>query len=166
MSLTYSRSTYLSFLFSFLFIAISQKKIKIFVLSFLIIILTIFVLPRKSGEGTKLERTSSIFAKIENYKEAFNLFKKSPIIGIGYNNLPIIRKENPNSHAISGFDNSLLTILTTTGIIGLFMFIKGFSKFFLSVDLIKKTMIIAILIHSFFANSLLYPWILLSLVLY
>lgn len=166
MALTYSRSTYLSFLFAFAFIAINQKKIKIFLYSFSIFLLTIILLPRQPGEGTKLERTSSINAKIENYQEGFRLFLKSPLIGHGYNNLSIVRTINQNSHAVSGFDGSLLTILTTTGIIGLYLFVLGIYVFFEQSNLLKKTMLISLIVHSLFANSLLYPWILLSLVLF
>jgi hypothetical protein len=124
MVLTYSRSTYLTFLLAFTFIALHLKKIKIFLLSFLIITSTIFILPRQAGEGTKLERTSSIAAKIENYQEGWQTFTKSPLIGLGYNNLPFIRNiKIPNSHANSGFDGSIMTLLTTTGILGTIFFI-------------------------------------------
>lgn len=166
MALTYSRSTYLSFLVAFAFIAINQKKIKIFVFSFLIILLTIIILPRQPGEGTRLERTSSIFAKIENYQEGLKLFTQSPIIGHGYNNLSFIRNSKSNSHAISGFDGSLLTILVTTGIIGFSFFVLGINTFFHQSNLLKKTMLISLLVHSLFANSFLYPWILLSFLLF
>lgn len=164
MALTYSRSTYLSFLLAFTFIAIKSKKIKIFLLSLLIITLTVFILPRQPGEGTKLERTSSITAKIENYKEGWQTFKQSPIIGHGYNTLSLIRNiNNPNSHSNSGFDGSIMTLLTTTGLIGTFLFFLGLKSLYKDSNLIKKTFLIVILFHSLFANSLLYPWIFLFL---
>lgn len=166
MVLTYSRSTYLSFLFGFGFISYSLKNIKIFLVSLVIIFLTIIALPRQPGEGTKLERTSSIIAKIENYQDGLTLFSKSPFIGHGYNNLAFVRKYNSNSHAASGFDGSLLTILTTTGIIGLLFFIFGIHRYFLQANLLKKTMMVSLLIHSIFANSFLYPWILISFILF
>jgi len=165
--LTYSRSSYLSFLLAFTFIAFSLKNLKIFFISFILIIATIFCLPRLPGEGTKLERTSSITAKIENYKEGITLFKKSPIWGFGYNNLSFVREiNNADSHANSGFDGSLLTLLTTTGIIGTSLFLLGLKQHYSRQDLTQKTFILSILFHSLFANSLLYPWILLSLVLF
>jgi len=162
MALTYSRSSYLSFLAAFTFISYSKKSLKIFIISSILILSTIFLLPRFEGEGTKLERTSSISAKIENYKEGFNLFLKAPIAGHGYNNIFYIRQiDNSNSHANSGFDGSLMTILTTTGVIGLILFILGLKNIFIQGDLVIKTILISTLIHSLFANSLLYPWILL-----
>ncbi|MDD2483120.1 MAG: O-antigen ligase family protein [Candidatus Shapirobacteria bacterium] len=162
LALTYSRSSYLCFFVAFTFIAYQKKNLKIFILSSLLIFSTIFLLPRFEGEGTKLERTSSITAKVENYKEGFNIFLKSPIVGHGYNNLFYVRQiKNQNSHANSGFDGSLMTILTTSGIIGLILFLLGLKKVFISGNLVIKTILISLLLHSIFANSLLYPWILL-----
>lgn len=164
-ALTYSRSTYLSFIGAFAFISLSTKKIHPFLISLIIIILTIFCLPRQPGEGTKLERTSSIAAKLQNYQEGIKLFTKHPILGIGYNNIPIFREDkNPNSHANSGFDGSILTLLISTGTIGMALFLFGGKKHYQSVSLNKKTLIWIILIHSLFANSLLYPWTLLSFI--
>lgn len=167
MILTYSRSTYLCFLLAFTFIAFNLKNLKIFLISFLLITTTIFLLPRQPGEGTKLERTSSIKAKIENYQEGWQTFIKSPLIGFGYNNLPFIREiKNPISHANSGFDGSIMTLLTTTGIVGTTLFLFGLKQIYVKSDLFNKTFILVILLHSLFANSLLYPWILLSLVFF
>jgi len=161
MALTYSRSSYISFFIAFSFIAYKKKNFKIFIFSSILILSTIFLLPRFEGEGTKLERTSSISAKIENYQEGFNLFLKSPIIGHGYNNLLYIRQiNNPNSHANSGFEGSLMTIVTTCGIVGLILFVLGLKNIFIKSNLTTQTILISVLIHSVFANSLLYPWIL------
>lgn len=162
LALTYSRSTYIAFLIAFTFIAYQKKNLKIFILSSLLILSTIFLLPRLEGEGTKLERTSSIAAKIENYKEALTVFSKSPIIGHGYNNLFYVRQiKNPTSHANSGFDGSLMTTLTTNGLIGLILFVLGLKTMFIRGNLITKTILLSVIFHSLFANSLLYPWILL-----
>jgi len=165
MALTYSRSTYLSFIIAFIYLAYHFKKINILLFSFGIMLLTIFLLPRQPGEGTKLERTSSITAKIENYQEALTVFKKSPLIGIGYNNIPFVRNiKIPNSHANSGFDGSLATIFVSTGLIGGIIFLLGLKTLFTKASILQKTMIIVILFHSIFANSLLYPWVLISLI--
>lgn len=157
LALTYSRSTLLSFIIVFAFISIKKKNIKIFFISLLILISTILFLPRMPGEGTKLERSSSIKAKIVNYQQGIKLFLKSPLIGVGYNNLPTIRN-NQSSHATSGFDSSLLTIAITTGIIGLFLFLLVFWSTIPGSSLYWQSLLLAIFIHSLFANSLLYPF--------
>lgn len=164
MALTYSRSSLLAFFIVFSFICLKTKKPLLFFSTFLLILLTIFLLPRMPGEGTKLERSSSIKAKIINYKEGLKLFSTSPLIGLGYNNLPSIRTDK-GSHSNSGFDGSLLTIAITTGIIGLFLFSKIFLVSLNSASMYWQSLLLAVFIHSLFANSLLYPWILFYLAL-
>jgi len=160
LALTYSRSSLLTLFIVFSFISLKTKKPLLFLSTSLLILLTIVLLPRMPGEGTKLERTSSIKAKIENYKEGIKLFSTSPLIGLGYNNLPIIRQVSSSSHASSGYDGSLLTIAITTGIIGLFLFSKIFISSLNDSSLYWQSLLLAVFIHSLFANSLLYPWIL------
>jgi len=164
LALTYSRSTLLAFLVVFTFIAIKKQNLKIFFATLFLVLLTIILLPRMPGEGTKLERTSSIRAKIENYKSGIKLFATSPLIGVGYNNLPTIRPQK-ESHANSGFDSSLLTIAITTGIIGLFFFSKIFISSYSGASLYWQSLLLVCFVHSLFANSLLYPWILFFLAL-
>jgi len=164
-SLTYSRSTFLAFFITFLFISIKKKKASIFLVATIILIATLICLPHPPGEGTNLERTSSIKAKVENYKEGFATFIRSPVIGHGYNFLSLARFPIPkeSSHSSSGFDSSLITILTTTGIIGLIAFILGLKKLFENGKLPLKTILVSVLVHSLFANSLLYPWVIVCL---
>ncbi len=164
LALTYSRSSLLSFFIVFSYISFKTKKLFIFLSTTLIIFLTIILLPRMPGEGTKLERDSSIKAKIVNYKEGIKLFSTSPLIGLGYNNLPVIRTSS-TSHAASGFDGSLLTIAITTGLIGLFLFSKIFISSLNASSLYWQSLLLAVFVHSLFANSFLYPWILFFLAL-
>lgn len=164
-ALTYSRSTLLSFLIVFSYVAFIKKNIKKFFVTLLIFIFTIVILPRLPGEGTKLERTSSFYAKIANYKQGLKVFSQSPLTGIGYNNIPQLNQQNTQSHANSGFDSSLLTIAITTGIFGLIFLILGLQYEFKNASLFYQTLLLAILIHSLFANSLFYPYTALLLIL-
>ncbi len=166
LALTYSRSALLGFVIAFSFISFKTKNPKTFFVSLIIFLLTLLALPRMPGEGTKLERTSSIKAKIENYQEAIKLIPTSPVIGIGYNNIAHYRTiTDPNSHANSAFDSSLINILITTGIIGLSLFVIGLTTFFKKATLVQQTILVSLLFHSLFANSLFYPWTLLILFL-
>jgi hypothetical protein len=166
LALTYSRSTLLSFLFGCFLVSRQEKNKKIFVIGLIITLATVLLLPRQPGEGTKLERSSSIIAKIENYQEAWGLFRQSPIIGHGYNNLQKARNiQDSSSHSTFGFDGSLMTILVTTGVIGFFLFSKGLIHLYTNSSPSKKIGLAVILLHSLFANSLLYPWVFLYFIL-
>jgi len=157
-ALTYSRSTFLTFIIVFSYISYIKKNKKIFIYSLIIFLSTLIILPRMPGEGTKLERTSSFYAKIANYQQGLKIFINHPITGIGYNNIPLLNHQNTQSHANSGFDGSLLTIAITTGILGLTLLILGVNYEFKNASLFYQSLLLAIFIHSLFANSLFYPY--------
>jgi len=169
LAFTYSRAGYLAFIAGLLVVYLKSKK-DIFFLSILgAFTLLIFFLPRSAGEGVKLERTSSVFHRYESYLTTTSLWKKAPLFGFGYNNLcsaklKYLSFQEPESHACSGADSSILFLLATTGIVGTIFFV--FFVFRL-VHLLPnsymatgvKASIAALLIHSQFTNSLFYPWV-------
>lgn len=165
LALTYSRSTMLCLVLASFIISQRRHHPTPFIPTLIIVILTLIILPKPYGEGTNLARNASITAKIINYREGLVLFTKSPIIGFGYNTLSQVRNVSPVSHAASGFDSSLLTILTTTGIIGFVLFLLGLNHEFVHSTFTRQVLFWVVLIHSLFANSLLFPWVLLYLAL-
>lgn len=152
---TYSRASYLVLIF----ILIYFRKYLIIVL----FIISIFFLPKNmGGEGVNLTRTSSGNLKIINYKETLQIIKKSPTIGVGFNNICPAREVylgdvNLESHSCFGSDSSILLIIATTGIIGFILF----SAFIIRVSNFPLLTIsfMAVLVHSIFSNSLFYPWV-------
>lgn len=157
---TYSRASFLVLIFVFVVDLIRNKSLKRFVLllsSFLIIL----VLPKNVGEGTTLTRTVSIQNKFTDFASSLQIIKQNPIFGVGFNNLCYVKQNilpqyvNPGSHSCSGVDSSIMFILVTSGIIGLFFFVK----FILSIEsnYLLTTSFISVLIHSTFTNTLFYP---------
>lgn len=168
LALTYSRASYLAFFTAFTWISIQKKNWKYSVLSFLILGITIVVLPRySSGEGVKLERSSTIYARIASWKKAWEIFSDNPIIGVGFNTYRYAQKAAPESHAGAGADSSLLLVMATTGIVGLLFYLKYLKVLWkLSTQhLALSTSLIAIFVHSFFLNSLFYPAVMLWIAL-
>ncbi|MGB9911133.1 MAG: O-antigen ligase family protein [Microgenomates group bacterium] len=171
LALTYSRASYLAFLGGIASLAILKKKIKIIPLIILIIFITVIILPRKwGGEGVKLERVFSIEARVKNWYQAMIIFKDNPLLGVGFNTYRYTQRKYGFldeekwliSHSGAGVDNSFLFILATTGILG------GIAVLFLLREIfchaIKKSPLIfaslvAVIIHSFFNNTLFYPWV-------
>ena len=151
---TYSRISYLLISLLLLF----KKKY----VALLILGLSILMLPKMIGEGTNLARTASGFNKLENYKETIEIIKKSPVVGVGYNNICAARKFylndlNTDSHSCSGSDSSILFLIATTGVVGFILFTNFIFNLPRSKTLIVSFMII--LIHSLFANSMFYSHI-------
>ncbi len=179
LALTYSRASYLMFLVIFFGVSLFRKNLVPFLAAVVLLAATIFVLPKSSGEGTKLGRENSIEARIRNWQESLTVWRTSPILGVGFNTyryakarLGILNEEGlRESHSGAGADSSLLFVLATTGIVGalaylwllvsLWQYSKG--------NIVFRTAFLGILIHSFFNNTLFYPavleWLWLSLAL-
>jgi len=170
LALTYSRAGYVAFLagvLTFLWAKKNLKKVLVIMGLFAFIVLLI---PSFGSEGVRLGRTRSIFARLESYSEAINLTSKSPVFGVGFNNLCIAKDKllgqpaNFESHACSGIESSLLMILATTGVMGLIVFayliywiVKKIPKDIYGITFISS--LVALLFHSLFVNSLFYPWV-------
>ena len=160
--LTYSRSIWLSLaLTATLFI----KRKTTLLLTIVAIITAILLLPASFGEGTNLLRTYSINSRLSHDLDLAGRVGGNFITGIGYNSLPLIieKKDETPNHAAS-FNNSFLTILATSGIIGLlgwFLFLR--SLYYEHARL--RPILIFLVIGSFFNNLLLYPFTLLLLLL-
>lgn len=167
---TYSRAGYLALGGGLLTIFGLRREIKSLWPTLLVFLLIVAFLPRPSSEGVRLERLSSVYSRVENYSEGIEIFGKSPIFGVGYNNLCLARQKylgraDFTSHACSGLDSSLLLILATTGVVGFLILanlgyevirsVKGVGVYGLSF----LACLVALLVHSLFVNSLFYPWV-------
>jgi len=164
LALTYSRSSYLAFLAALSVLAYFRKSWQLLAGGIVVLLVTIIILPRPSGEGAKLERQFSIFSRIQNWQQAIEVIKAKPLLGVGFNFYRYEARDkgflDPNrwqfSHSGAGIDNSFLFILATTGVFGLLTFI------WLIYELIKKNLnnglfiasLVAICMHSIFNNSL------------
>jgi hypothetical protein len=161
-ALTYNRSGFLSLFVVSVFISNKLAQPKIIIFTTIVILSTLILLPQKAGEGNRLNRISTITAKLENYHQGIELFRKSPIFGIGYNTIGLYRPEiKPTSHAKWGFDGSFLNIAISTGLIGFLLFLSGLFFEYKASNLLSQSILICLLVHSIFSNSFLFPWTLL-----
>jgi hypothetical protein len=76
---TYSRASFLA-----AFVPLVYKRAWVFLAIFISLIV---FLPRTEGEGVRLERTSSIYGRIESYQESLEIFKKNPVFGVWFDNI-------------------------------------------------------------------------------
>lgn len=122
--------------------------------------------------------------RLKSWRQTVELIKEKPLIGHGYNTLKFVNYKKGfypsiDHHAASGSDSSLLTIFATTGILGLAAFLwiifaiirqaiiswrnKKLPQFSQGFALGVLGGMSALLIHSIFINSLLFPQILITL---
>ncbi len=176
--LTYSRSGYLAFIVGLVVMALLFRRGRYAVLLAAFFIGVLFFLPRKDGEGVKLFRTASTFARIGNWQRGVTLIQEAPLLGHGFNTLRYVQRKRGwvddtqmISHAGAGLDNSIEFIWATTGILGTGVYawmiirmiymgkraIEHTKYRHLGVVLVSG--VASILVHSQFSNSLFFPQI-------
>jgi len=129
----------------------------------------------------EIDPTASL--RIQSWMQSFELFQKRPILGIGFNTYRYIAAEegivDESNFSSGGSDSTLLTVLVTTGVVGCFAFLwflfsiwfYSFHRFCRSYSITKPSEsqalylgfssgCVALFVHSFFVNSLLFPLIL------
>ncbi len=170
--LTYSRSSYLAYLVAMAYLSVKRKDWKFGLMMVLLLLVSVPLLPRApDGEGVKLERTSSIKARIDNWNHGLRIFADHPLIGVGFNTYRYAQREYgfitedswAETHAGAGADSSLLLVAATTGVIGLAFYVNYLWQLWRIMDL--RPFVAALIVHSFFLNSLFYPVVLLWLAL-
>jgi O-antigen ligase len=169
LALTYSRSSYLAYLVGMGVIAFIKRAPRFFLIILFIGALTLFLLPRRSGgEGIRLERTRTVQARVGSWRNALIISRDHPLLGVGFNayryaqrDYGFLKERWQESNAGAGADSSFLFVLATTGILGFFTYLWIWMKSLISnySSVVIFSSIIAIFIHSFFLNSLFYPWV-------
>jgi O-antigen ligase len=201
--LTYSRSGYLAAAAALGVIGIVKSR-KLLIGCIVIFLLALSFLPRAQQRLTQL--TNSAGALITNtsdstdptaalrlisWNQTLQLIEQRPLLGNGYNTLKYVKfnegfVDDTAVHSASGSDSSILTILATTGILGLIPFIMLYWNALLlawknfrnkkpapptgpasatSTALSRGyglgifAGICGLLVHSIFVNSLLFPQI-------
>jgi hypothetical protein len=157
-ALSFSRSIYLGLSVTLIYLFIKQKKLKKIVLFLLFFITLIFFIPKPAGEGVNLKRLYSITSRVEDYRLGLTLWKNKPITGYGYNRIRYI-KNNNSVHSGAAFSSSFLTILVSSGILGLLSFIYVLWSL-RKTNKIAPVLLIFLSIVSLFDNVLLHPFIL------
>ncbi len=158
--LTYSRSVWLSLAFTgFLFI---RNKL-LLLLACTLLLLAIFALPKRFGEGTNLLRTYSISSRFTSDLSYVEKYSWDLLIGRGMNTLILETAPSKYSNHATGPNNSYLYLLATTGVLGLLGFLSFLREIYRTSHF--KMMIIFVLIASCFNNVLFYPFTLLWMLL-
>ncbi len=164
---TYSRGLYLGAAAAALYLGLRVGKIWLVAAMLILAVTGLVLLSNPATESTNLWRTSSIVARVQDSKEALDLWKKHPILGVGYNRTQFYKKPSaprsikagvPN-HGQSAYSSTFLTILVALGLVGLAGFLLvlwEISRFFGG----GEVYILFLSVFSLFDNILLHPFIL------
>ena len=167
--LSFSRSAYIAFVVSIIYLFITQKKGKELFISLSLFALCVILIPKPFGEGGNLMRTSSIKSRMLDYTLGLTLWQKKPILGFGYNRIRFAKEhhmliaQDDRSHSLASFHSSFLIILVTTGIVGLLSSIYLLGKLFVKYPQLR-VYFVYILTMSLFDNVLLHALVLLPFI--
>lgn len=175
LALSFSRASYVAFLFGTMVLAWLWQQRRV-LLIFPLFVMILFLLPKDGGgEGQKLTRTNSIAAREEvlsyhargltanevllgrgwYYESALHLHE----VGLGNVEIPLIK----NAQSV---DMLYAHVFFSTGIVGLGLFTASLVALIRSLrgKSLSLAVLGATLIHSLFAPSLIYSWVLLLLI--
>ncbi|MGH7245770.1 MAG: O-antigen ligase family protein, partial [Candidatus Levyibacteriota bacterium] len=172
--LTYSRGAYLSVTIALVVLLLKRGYAKwiVRILGVVILFAVIsFFFFRRVSEGTNLLRQVSTVERFHNAQNAFFIFSKNPLFGVGFDTYRYAQRNTgilkdgawEAGHGSAGADSSLLFVLATTGIIGFTLYLRLLQKMFLlssHQDVISSAFLASLaglLVDSFFINALFYP---------
>ncbi len=188
--LTYSRSGYLAALVGLAVFFLVRDRRMLFI-GALIVSLAITATPRVQQRllqlsGTvkalilrdtdEIDPTASL--RLQSWRRSLRLGAQRPLLGVGYNSYRYHAADagivDGNYFSSGGSDSTLLTVFVTTGLLGLSVFLwllwrlwwgafVGYLSRQSSVSLGLSCGLLSLLVHSQFVNSLLYPFITLTL---
>lgn len=182
---TFSRSSYLMFfitLFTWGFFQKSKKLILASVFLFAGLLLGFQVYTTLVAAPRNIDRTASAGYRLSTWQQGFDLWQKSPILGMGFNaykygleQYSLASNNFLTSRGATTNDSSLLFVLSTTGIIGLLAYLNWIWQFLKSRwrkfkqgqirGLTILALMLGLLVHSFFSDSLFYLLLLTPLLL-
>lgn len=157
-ALSFSRAIYLGLSLTLIYIFIQKKQFKKILLFLLFFIVLIFIIPKPAGEGVNLKRFYSITSREQDYLQGINLWKNKPVLGYGYNRIRYV-KNGDSLHSGASFSSSFLTILVSSGVLGLLGFLGVLWRLG-KTNKISQPLIIFLSIISLFDNIILHPFIL------
>ena len=172
---TFSRGAYLAFLTSFISLSFLRKSFRtgIFtIILFLGLLLAFSIYQKAVAQPRGVDRAQSAEFRFSTWQQGWQLFSSHPLLGVGFNAYKFALREYNlgdeqflKSHGASTNDSSLLYVGATTGVVGLFSYLF----FLFTMIRTGKPILIAglfgLIVQSFFANTLFYPFLFLWLVL-
>jgi len=178
--LTFSRSSYLMFSGFVLLLGLFKSK-RLLLLFLVLMFVTYYSVPRiQTRLSGVTDPQDSAKYRLISWTNTLQIAKDNLLLGVGFNTFRYSQEEygfftfadDTGGHAGAGSDSSLLLVLATTGIFGLFLFlliyfelIRGsyqtYTKGKNSLALAVLISSISILVHSQFVNSIFYPQFLL-----
>jgi|SRR3989344_374248 len=176
---TFSRGSYLMFGVSFLTLALINKSVKLGVITILLslgLTLGFNIYQQQVAAPRNIDRTQSAEYRLDSWQMGLKLFLDHPILGVGFNSYKYALKQYDlaseqflASRGASSNDSSLLFVLATTGTVGFASYLFFLLSIIWTGVKTKNNILVAgltgLIVQSFFANTLFYPFLLIWIIL-
>lgn len=175
--LTFSRSGYASFLAGAVVLTLlkSRRLFALLIMTAVIVVATIPRVQERVQGAIAIDATARL--RIVSWQNALTVYRDYPVTGVGYNAYRYLQVDygfikDAAEHSAGGSDSSLLTILVTTGPVGLVVYFwylwaagsigwrafrRGATGFERGLGLGALAGLVSLTVHSLFVNSLLFP---------
>lgn len=173
--LTFSRSSYLMFLVSFLILSFLSKSMRLFIVTsilFLGLMGGFWIYTQLVTIPRGIDRSASASYRLGTWQQGVNIFEESPLLGVGFNSYRYAIREYGigdtqflNSRGSTTNDFSLIYVLATTGVLGLAAYLGFLISIFKTKSIIIISFLAGLLVHGIFNNSLFYPFILIWVII-
>lgn len=164
--LSYSRLGYGVLVVGMAVLLYRRIRIRTGVALLLFFFLSISFLPQDRSYSTKLDRTETVSSRLVAMREGIDLFRRYPVLGVGYNRIAFEKKSSQALHSQSAFPSSFVTIMASSGVLGFSALIFLLWQLYKEVDRFGKSILAIILSGSVFENILLQNFVLLLLVVF
>lgn len=176
--LTFSRSSYAALLVVGVILTLLRSR-RMFLLLVVVLGIVVLTVPRVQERvlgALSIDETARL--RLVSWQNALTVVRDHPVTGIGYNTYRFVQVDygflkDSTEHSAGGSDSSLLTILVTTGPLGVLTYLwivwsslsiawssyrsKTASAFTKGLGLGALAGLVGLLVHSVFINSLLFP---------
>lgn len=151
--LTYSRITYIGFIGGFLYLLLRRYRVKLVSTLIALFFLSIPFMPQVPGESTNLQRTFSINSRLNDMKQGIVVWQQNPLLGIGYNHISSVKGGNTaRNHSDSAYSSSFVTILASSGVVGLGAFFYLLWSLYRKGSLLTQSATVTIVVASLVEN--------------
>lgn len=128
-----------------------------------VVIIVYAAAPKPGGEGVNLWRTASIEERVNSWSESISVWRRHPILGVGFNNYRAVSMKygvltDPSSHAANAPSSSWLLLLATVGVLGVLGGLVVLRKPIIRLwhDPLWSAIAAVIGVHAAFNNTLFY----------
>lgn len=174
---TFSRGSYLAFLLSFATLSFLNRSAKLAIITIVLfsgLLLSFYNYQIDIAQPRGIDRARSAEMRLSTWQQGGTIFQNHLLLGVGFNayryaleQYNLGDKNFLSSRGSSTNDSSLLFVAATTGIIGLFVFLLFLLPLIFNnkYNHILAAGIAGLIIQSFFANTLFYPFNLIWIIL-